>query len=212
MQIEKFKAMGLGSEQIIDYFVRDGEASGMLMALENRLHDLQRSVEELRLRAMEPPSISVQIMTLPAVTCCMRWAVELTTDDRYTDMYAFYSECVRKGCQLSDEPLFAISDRKDYLEGHIGNTPYPYAVCVPVRPGSAPADAVFLPECWVLSVLYCGDYSGIDKAWLTLGREVKAQNLTSAAPPRVLCIVAVYTGREIDTRRYCSRLVLPVEE
>lgn len=38
----------------------------------------------------------------------------------------------------------------------------PYAVCVPVRPGSAPADAVFLPECRVLSVLYCGDYSGID--------------------------------------------------
>lgn len=47
----------------------------------------------------------------------------------------------------------------------------PYAVCVPVRPGSAPADAVFLPECWVLSVLYCGDYSGIDEAWLTLVRK-----------------------------------------
>lgn len=87
----------------------------------------------------------------------------------------------------------------------------PYAVCVPVRPGSA-ADAVFLLECWVLSVLYCGDYSGIDEAWLVLGMEVKAKNLTPAAPPRVPGIVAVYTGREIDTRRYCSRLVLPVEE
>lgn len=88
----------------------------------------------------------------------------------------------------------------------------PYAVCVPVRPGSAPADAVFLPECRVLSVLYCGDYSGIDEAWLTPGSEVKAQNLTPAAPPHVLSIVAVYTGREIDTRRSYSRLVLPVEE
>lgn len=88
----------------------------------------------------------------------------------------------------------------------------PYAVCVPVRPGSAPADAVFLPECRALSVLYCSDYSGIDEAWLTLGMVVKAHNLTPAALPRVLGIVAVYTGREIDTRRYCSRLVLPVEE
>lgn len=88
----------------------------------------------------------------------------------------------------------------------------PYAVCVPVRPGSAPADAVFLPECWVLSVLYCGDYSGIDEAWLIPGKDIKAQNLTPAAPPHVLSIVAVYTGQEIDTRRYCSRLVLPVEE
>ena len=88
----------------------------------------------------------------------------------------------------------------------------PYAVCVPVRPGSAPADAVFLPECRALSVLYCGDYSGIDEAWLTPGREVKAKNLTPAAPPRVLGIVAVYTGREIDARCCCSRLVLPVEK
>ena len=88
----------------------------------------------------------------------------------------------------------------------------PYAVCVPVRPGSAPADAVFLLEYWVLSVLYCGDYSGIDEAWLTPGMDVKTQNLTPAAPTRVPGIVAVYTGREIDTRRYCSRLVLPVEE
>lgn len=88
----------------------------------------------------------------------------------------------------------------------------PYAVCVPVRPGSAPADAVFLPECRVLSVLYCGDYSSINEACLTPGNDVKAQNLTPVAPPRVLCIVAVYTGREIDTRRSYSRLVLPVEE
>ena len=64
----------------------------------------------------------------------------------------------------------------------------------------------------MLSVVYCGDYNGIDEAWLVLGMEVKAKNLTPAAPPRVLSIVAVYTGREIDTRRYCSRLVLPVEE
>ena len=116
------------------------------------------------------------------------------------------------GCVLSDEPLFAILDRKDYLEGYIGDTPYPNAVCVPVRPDKAPADAEVLPACRGLSVLYCGEYSGIDGAWLTLGREVKAGGLKPAAPPRVLGIVAPYTGREIDTRHYCSRLVLPVEE
>ena len=35
---------------------------------------------------------------------------------------------------------------------------------------------------------------------------------TAAGAPRVLGIVAPYTGREIETRRYCSRLALPVEE
>ncbi len=212
MQIEKFKNMGLSSEHIMNYFGHGGEASDMLAVLERRLHDLQRSVEEIRLRAMEPPVISVQMMTLPAVTCRISWSTGLTTDDRYKQMYAFYSECVRMDCLLSDEPLFAIMDRKDYLDGYIGDTPYPNAVCVPVHPDKAPKDAVTLPECRMLSVLYCGEYSGIDEAWLTLGREVKSRGLKPIAPPRVLGIVAPYTGREIDTCRYCSRLVLPIEE
>ena len=89
---------------------------------------------------------------------------------------------------------------------------YRCAVCVPVRPETAPEDAVVLPECRVLSVLYCGDYSGVDEMWLTLGREVKARGLTPAEAPRILGIVAPYTGREIETKRYCSRLVLPVKD
>ena len=86
LQIEKFKAMGLDTEDIAAYFAHGGEASGMLTVLERRLLDLQRSVEELRLRALEPPCTSVQMMTLPAVTCCMRWSVGLTTADRYADI------------------------------------------------------------------------------------------------------------------------------
>lgn len=169
-------------------------------------------MEERGLRAAEGPSTSVQLMTLSAVTYCIRWCRGFTFAERYASMYDFYSECVRKGCILSDEPLFTISDRQDYWEGVIREAPYPYAVCVPVRPETAPADAVTLPECRALSVLYCGDYTGVDEAWLTLGREAKARKLTPAAPPRILGIVAPYTGREIETRHYCSRIVLPVRE
>lgn len=212
MQIEKFKAMGLSTEQIMNYFAGGGEAGDMLCILENRLHDLQRSVEELRLRALTPPSISVQIITLPAVTCCMRRYMGHTIQEKYNAMYELYSECIQKGYVLSNEPLMAISNREDYLKGYIGSEPYPIDVCVPLREEKAPATAVTLPEYRALSVLYCGDYNSIDTAWLTLGREVKARGLTPAAAPRVLGIVAPYTGREIDARRYCSRLVLPVKE
>ena len=212
LQVEKFKAMGLDAEKITDYFARGGEASELLAALEARLHDLQRSVEEMRLRAAEGPATSIQEMRLPAVTCCMRWCRGVTYEERFAAMYDFYSECIRKGHVLSSTPLFIISDRKDYLEGYISDKPYRYAVCVPVRPETAPEDAVTLPECRVLSVLYCGDYSGVDEMWLTLGREVKSRGLTPAEAPRILGIVAPYTGREIETKRYCSRLVLPVKE
>lgn len=211
LQIEKFKAMGISNEEIINYFVRGGEAANILAVLENRMLNLQRSVEELRLRARDQASMSVQLMSLPAVTCIMRRYQGHTVQEKYNAMYALYHECIRKGYVLSDEPLFAISDRKDFLEGYIGNEPFPFDVCVPLRADKAPAEAVVLPECRVLSLLYCGEYDGIDEAWLRLGREVKARCLTPIASPRVLGIVAPYTGREIETRRYCSRLALPVE-
>ena len=46
----------------------------------------------------------------------------------------------------------------------------------------------------MLSVLYCGDYAGEDEAWLTLSREVKARELPPTGAPRILGIVAPYTG------------------
>ena len=212
LQVKKFKAMGLDTEEIADYFARGGEASELLAILENRMRDLQRSVEEMRLRAAEGPSISVQMMTLPAVTFLARRCEGHSVDEKTSAMYDFYGECVRRGCTLSDEPIFNIQQRQDFLSGRIDGTPYPYYVCVPVKPGKADADVKTLPECRALSVLYCGDYGGVDEMWLTMGREVTARGLTPAGLPRVLCIVAPYTGREIETKRYCSRLVLPVEE
>ena len=38
----------------------------------------------------------------------------------------------------------------------------------------------------MLSVLYCGDYAGVDEAWLPLGREVKARELPPTGAPRIL--------------------------
>ena len=212
LQIEKLKAMGLGTEEIAGYFASGGEVTELLSVLEERLRELSRGVEELRLRAGGSGGLSIQLMTLPAVTCCTRRCEGHTIAEKYNAMYDFYGQCVRRGYRLSDEPMFTISERRDYLDGYIGDAPYPYPVCVPVRTESAPAEAVTLPECRALSVLYNGDYSGVDEAFLTLGREVKARGLKPAGFVRVLGIVAPYSGREIETQRYCSRIVLPVKD
>lgn len=125
-------------------------------------------------------------------------------------MYDFYGECVRRGYTLSDEPIFNIQERQDFLSGRIDGTPSPYYVCVPVKLGKT--DAQTLPECRALSVLYYGDYSDVDEAFLALGREVRVRGMKPAGFVRVLGIVAPYSGREIETKRYCSRLVLPVKD
>lgn len=125
MQIEKFKSMGANNEEVIDYFVRGGEAADMLAALEGRLHELQRSIEELRLRVQEKAGMSVQVITLPAVTCIMRRYLGYASQEKYNAMYALYHECIRKGYILSDDPLFTISDRKDFWRGISARIPFP---------------------------------------------------------------------------------------
>ena len=147
LQIEKLKAMGLGTEDIAAYFASGGETAVLLAALEEHLHEVARGVEELRLRAGTDTGMSVQVLTLPAVTCCRRLCEGHTIAEKYNAMYDFYGECVQRGYRLSDEPIFTVSQRQDFLNGYITDEPYPFWVCVPVRPEKAPKEAVTLPAC-----------------------------------------------------------------
>lgn len=125
-------------------------------------------------------------------------------------MYSFYHKCIKNGHVLAPKPLFIINERTDYLEGQISTNPYPFQVCVPVMPEKTPADAAVFPSCTVLSVLFYGDYSNSDDAWLMLCRKAKKRVLVPAAFLRGIAIVAPYTGREINPKQYCSRVVMPV--
>lgn len=209
LQVEKFKSLGLTKKEIISYYSSGGQVSDILAALERKLSELQRGVEELRLREKQADDISVSIITLPETVCLMRRSIGRTVQDKYAVMFDFYGECVRNGHRLSDEPIFVISERNDYLNGYIGEDKFPFYVCVPIKDKTP--EAVTLPACKALSVLYYGDYDNVDTAWLTLGKQVKERNLKPTGAPRVLGIVAPYTGKEIAARRYCSRLVVPVE-
>ena len=212
LQVQQFQSMGFSPEETASYFTKGGDAAELLAILEDKLNLLQRNVEELRIRAITSPDVSVQIMTLPETVCCTRRYIGLTAQEKYDAMYNFFHECIENGYVLSQEPLFVINERTDYLEGRIAAEPYPFRVCVPVHPESSPESAVRFPSCKALSVLFYGDYSRIDEAWLRLGREAKERGLVPAALPRIIGIVASYTGREIDPGRYCSRIVMPVAE
>lgn len=209
MQVEKFKSLGLDNEEIIRYFKSGGQIESLLAALENRLYKLQNGVEELRLRSAQTGTCSISEMTIPETICIMRKSMGHTIKDKYDASFAAYEECIRKGYRLSDEPIFTISDRTDYLKGYIGTEDYPLYSCIPLK--EKVAEAVVLPRCKVLSVLYYGSYDNIDEAWLTLGREVRTRGLKPVGSPRVLGLVAPYTGKEIAEKRYCSRFVLPIE-
>ncbi len=62
--------MGFNAKETSTYFAQGGEAAELLAILEDKLSLLQRNVEELRIRAITSPDMSVQIMTLPE-TCLL---------------------------------------------------------------------------------------------------------------------------------------------
>lgn len=212
LQIEMLHSMGLSTQDIIAYFATGGDASGQLRIMEMRLHELQRSVEALRIRAEPSGQPCVQIVTLPAVTCCTRRLTAVDTAEAGAAMHKFYGECVRRGCVIAQEPLFCVLERTDYLNSTPDTGPQTFTLCVPIRPDKAPKDAVFFPACTALSVLYYGGQHERAAAWLTLGREAKERGVKIAGHPRAIDIVSSYTGQEIKQQRYCTRLALPITE
>lgn len=211
-QIQKFQWMGFDADEIIDYYAGAGKADELLARLEEKLFALQESVNEMRLRAHDVPDMSVSITKIPEMTCCVRSFQGASIQNKYDAMYAFFHECAERGIALAAEPLFIINERTDYLEGKISSTPFDSHACVPVLPEQAPEDAVRIPACTALSLLFYGDYRNINDAHLYLGRQVHERGLTPSGFIRGVSLVGPYVGREIDPKRYCSQLVLPVEE
>lgn len=212
LQIQKFQWMGFSPEEIISYYESGGKADGLLDALEQRLSMLQQQIAEMRLRSHNEPDMSLSILKIPETLCCVRKYQGSLVQDKYHASYDFFHECVEKGIALAPKPFFIINERTDYLEGKINSTPYDFHVCIPVLPEQAPEDAVPIPACTALSLLVYGNYNNLNEAHLYLGEQVRKRGLTPAGYIRVIALVAPYVGKEINPDRYCSQLVLPIEE
>lgn len=212
LQIRKFQWMGFSPEEIGSYFESGGKADGLLDTLEQKLSALQQQIEEMRMRSHDVPDMSLSILKLPETLCCVRKYQGSLIQDLYHASYDFFHECVEKGIALAPKPLFVINERTDYLEGKLSSTPPDFYVCIPVLPEDTPEDAVSIPACTALSLLVYGSYGNLNESLLYLGEEVRKRGLTPAGPVRLITLVAPYVGKEIDPDRYCTQLMLPVED
>ena len=212
LQIQKFQWMGCSPKEISSYFESGGKADELLATLEQKLSVLQQQVAEMRLRSHDVPDMSLSIIKIPETVCCVRKFQGPLIQDKYHAAYDFLHECIEKGIALAPGPFFFIHERTDYLEGKFSSTPYDSYICMPVLPEQAPENAVHIPACTALSLLDYGNYSNIKEGYLYLGEQVRERGLTPAGYVRAIALVAPYVGKEIDPQRYCSQLMLPIEE
>lgn len=212
LQIQKFQWMGFSSEEIHSYYAGEGKADELLASLEQKLSVLQQQVAEMRLRSHNVPDMYVSIIRIPEIICCVRKFQGALIQNKYQAMYDFLHECVEKGIALASKPLFIINERTDYLDGKLSSEPFDSHACIPVLPEQAPEDAVSIPACTALSLLFYGNLNNINEAHLYLGEQVRKRGLTPAGYVRGVSLVGPYVGREIDPNRYCSQLVLPIKD
>lgn len=212
LQIQKLQCMGFSPEEISSYYAGGGKADELLTSLEQKLYVLQQQVDEMRLRSHNVPDMSLSIIEIPEIICCVRKYQGILKQDKYHATYDFFHECADKGISLAPKPLFIINERTDYLEGKISSVPYDFHVCIPVLPEQAPKDAVSVPACTAFSLLVYGDYRNLNEAHLYLGEQVRKRGLTPAGYIRAVSLVGPYVGREINPNMYCSQLVLPIKK
>ena len=211
LQIQKFQWMGFSPEEIRAYYAGGGKADELLVSLEDKLSILQQQVEEMRMRSQNIPDMSISIIKVPEIVCCVSKFQGALVQDKYHASYDFFHKCVEKGIALAPKPIFIINERTDYLEGKLSSAPFDSYVCIPVLPEQAPEDAVFFPACTALSLLVYG-YSRIEEGYLYIGGQVRKRGLTPAGYLRTISLVAPYVGKEIHPNMYCSQLVVPIEE
>jgi len=212
LSVQQLVELGFTNDEARQYFSAGADAAELFALVERRLEMLQRTYEEMKLRATTDKHLSVQLCRIGEGWFYVeRHAEGLTLQDKYNANYNAHRHCIEKGIRLGLGSQMCVNHRTDYLEGRISGAPYPFDSYVPVHPGQDAPEIVRESACTALVLYYCGELSELDDAYLRLGREVRERDLKSAGYVRVEGIVGPPIGRDVDMDQYRCRLILPVE-
>ena len=213
MQIQHFLKIGLDYDDIALYIHSGGTSAQILEKLEYRLDMLKRAYEEIEVRIGGKEEFFFEFIELPEVVCYCRDFHDTTPGKRYDGMYSTYHEAVEKGYELlCSEPLFTINIQDDLFESDTPNKDCAFTCCVPLKSQDPPEDAVVIPACRAFSCLWSGGYGNRNEAYATLYNEIKKLGLKPTGHSRALGLVAPYTGRNIASKNFVTRLAVPIED
>ncbi len=212
LSVQQLLELGFTYEEAGAYFSSGADAAELFALVERRLRMLQRTYDEMKLRATTGDHLSIQLCPIDEGWYYVeRHEAGLTLQDKYNANYAAHCHCVEKGIRLGLGSQLCVNHRTDYLAGRIDAASYPFDSYVPVHPGQDAPDVVHESACTALVLYYCGDLSELDDAYLRLGREVRERGLKPAGYVRAEGIVGPPVGRNVDMSKYRCRLILPVE-
>ena len=106
-------------DNILLYYNSNGTSVELLQIIEEKLYNIKRAYEEIKLRIDRKSYLKFEIIDLPEYICFTRRYTGSTTDDRYRNMYNLFHEAVERGYRpLTSEALFVINERTEFILLH----------------------------------------------------------------------------------------------
>lgn len=212
-QYQRLQDIGFSRKEIADIYYEKVNVDEFLDAQWKKVDKTRRFLKEYALRHDKTKNYSISYITLPAVDCyCVRLKAT-SLDESAILCYQNYEICIEEGYRVvGSEPLMGIYDKLD--PGEITPGPFhEFTYCIPVVPGSGPAEKIrHFPETEALSIIGFGYFSNLNELWERLIKELQVRELEPAGPPRVIALVAPYSGAHIKPTDYCYECAIPVRD
>ena len=216
-QFQLLQTLGLPRGEIADYYFQKKDAGEFLQKQREKLTRMQRIIEELELRSDSSRQFMFSFIDLPETVCFCRTADIASPLESELFFYTTHEECIREGYHLQGtEPMFGLSEdyfrfREDSTHGH---TKTSARIPIVYTGGGDPDEdpnLITFPAVHAFSALAHGDYSIITELCTQFWQEIEARKIQPAGPARFIGLVAPYTGRHIEQKQFCYRLIVPVE-
>ena len=211
-QYQRLQELGISRKEIADLYYERVDTEKFIEKQRARLSKMQSLLEEYEFRHDHSKNHLFSYLTLPEVVCFCADIVSNSIGESATLSYLAHQKCMEAGYRLlGSETMFAIAS------GDSNDISIPvdtrFTACIPVLadPGKDPRIRRF-PATEAFSVLGFGNYDTQPALWDLLREESARRGLEPSGPPRLIALVAPYTGAHYKTDDFCSQCVIPIKE
>lgn len=217
LHIKHFLDLNMSYNDISLYYNSGGTSVELLEDIRSRLVSLKRTYDEMKLRIDNRIQLRFEFVSLPQFVYYAKEfdsAADMDTrKNKYDNMYNLFSEVIEKGLMpLPGGPLFIIHKCDNFLIDRHSYKNVSYICCIPLVPDNAPKDAHILPPCKAFSCLYCGGYEHIAEVYDKFSKKIRQYNIRPMGYTRSIYVVAPYSGRNLSSNSYVTRIVVPIAD
>lgn len=207
------KNVGLSLPEIKGYLGGNMDVEAKTAELEERREMLDRAIEDLKIRRIQPGDLTVHEILLPERLCLCRTIEARDGDHALAAIGEFYDELIHKGVPISKAwPEFCEYPDDGLLKSEFKVTDFVVTACLPVDRKNAPPEAALYPSGRAAAVNYRGNYYGLWEAYDALRQYIESHGYVPSGYPQEIYLEIDSEGSvRLDGSNYITRVIVPVK-